>query len=297
MELVRFADSATKFVPLKMYGALDMKSFLIWNFSFRFLLFEAFKLALIWPKWINDFQKLQGHWKKYFYNFKTVSSSFINSSLFTEIFPMSFEKLSHYKKAFPSIKTYLQLLNDNRNLPNGFSSDYCLAKVFNDCRSNEVCRKIEDVEESSFGYPQTHKFELKISFYYPNTINFFIFRLLYHLLDHVTCKSHKIAEISRICSRIYHESVFISSKTSLVPELKDLFMEQIFLCSFAGFGEFLNNDWIEKILSWQKRSGCFSYDNVMCSSHMNGLAAASFALFARKLDEVYEIWISWTFII
>lgn len=184
----------------------------------------------------------------------------------------------------------MQLLNDNRNLPNGFHSDYCLAKIFNDCRSNDVCRKIEDVEESSFGYPQTHKFELKILPCHLNAINFCIFRLLYHQVLHVTCKSQNIAEISqKICSRIYHESVFISNKTSLLPELKDLFMEQIFLCAFAGFGEFVNNNWIEQILSWQKRSGCFSYDNVLCSSHMNGLAAASLALFGRKLDEINEI--------
>lgn len=68
------------------------------------------------------------------------------------------------------------------------------------------------------------------------------------------------------------------------PELKDLFMEQIFLCAFAGFVEFLDNEWIENVLSWQMESGCFSYNNVSCSSHMNGLGAASLALYGTIQD-------------
>lgn len=60
-------------------------------------------------------------------------------------------------------------------------------------------------------------------------------------------------------------------------------MEQIFLCAFSGFGEFMNNDWIARIVSWQTDTGCFSYDNITCSSHMNGVGAASLALFGVSL--------------
>lgn len=62
-------------------------------------------------------------------------------------------------------------------------------------------------------------------------------------------------------------------------------MEQIFLCSFVGFGEFLNNHWISEILEWQLKSGCFSFDQKECSSHMNGLAAASLMYFGRVLED------------
>lgn len=70
-----------------------------------------------------------------------------------------------------------------------------------------------------------------------------------------------------------------------IPEFKDLAMEQIFLCSFAGFGEFMNNAWIAKLASWQMKSGCFSFDGLTCSVHMNGLGIASLAFLGRALDE------------
>jgi hypothetical protein len=80
------------------------------------------------------------------------------------------------------------------------------------------------------------------------------------------------------------EVKFIEKYLKVVPELKDLFMEQIFICAFLGHGEFLQNYWIEEILSFQIKSGCFTYDNVNCSPHMNGLAAASLSLFGKFLQ-------------
>lgn len=88
---------------------------------------------------------------------------------------------------------------------------------------------------------------------------------------------------NKLCNRIYQESVLIITQTSQVPQLKDLFMEQIFLCAFAGFEEFFNHKWISQVLKWQMTSGCFSYDDINCSSHMNGLGAASLSLFGRVL--------------
>lgn len=61
-------------------------------------------------------------------------------------------------------------------------------------------------------------------------------------------------------------------------------MEQILLCTFAGFGEFLRNDWIREILGYQMRSGCFSYDKINCSNRMNGLGIALMA----NLANIYE---------
>lgn len=68
-----------------------------------------------------------------------------------------------------------------------------------------------------------------------------------------------------------------------IPEFKDLAMEQIFLCAFSGFGEFMNNAWIAQMISWQLKSGCFSYDSERCSRHMNGLGIASLAFLGRAL--------------
>lgn len=87
-----------------------------------------------------------------------------------------------------------------------------------------------------------------------------------------------------MCSEIFRESFFIFDKTSELSELKDLLMEQLFVCALSGFGDFFNNHWIAEMLTWQQTSGCFSYDNFNCSSHMNGLAAANLAIFGTTLD-------------
>lgn len=98
----------------------------------------------------------------------------------------------------------------------------------------------------------------------------------------VKCRNNNFpASAQNICTNIYEETEFIINEAKYIPELKDLIMEQIFLCSFLGFEEFLNKKWIAKILEWQMDSGCFSYDNVNCSSHMNGLGAANLAFFGK----------------
>lgn len=58
----------------------------------------------------------------------------------------------------PSTGIYLQLLNDDRNLPSGHFSDQCLSQITNECRISDVCFRIEDVDAVAFGYSQTHKF-------------------------------------------------------------------------------------------------------------------------------------------
>lgn len=110
------------------------------------------------------------------------------------------------------------------------------------------------------------------------------FRLLFHLLaSQIGCKNNDVLAVSqRICMSVYQEATFAIDNIESIPEIKDLFMEQVFLCSFVGFGEFWNDKWISKILQWQMDSGCFSYDNVTCSSHMNGLGAATLAFFGRR---------------
>jgi hypothetical protein len=108
-------------------------------------------------------------------------------------------------------------------------------------------------------------------------------------LNHEECNSIKFNKIAlKICSDIYRESTFIYPKLDIMNELNDLFLEQIFLCAFSGFNEFLQNKWISSILNMQMTSGCFSYDKIKCSPHMNGLGAASLAFFGKTLDKMYN---------
>lgn len=71
-----------------------------------------------------------------------------------------------------------------------------------------------------------------------------------------------------------------------------LFYFAVFLCSFCGFPEFLQEKWIQNILSWQSTEyGCYQFILDMiddpgkikrnaiqleneCSDHMSGLALA-----------------------
>ena len=111
------------------------------------------------------------------------------------------------------------------------------------------------------------------------------FRLLFHQMKSIFCKNDStlLQQSTAICSEIFLEAQLIIKYFHIIPELKDLFMEQVFLCSNMGFGEFLTSSWIKNIISWQMISGCFSYDGIYCSHHMNGLGSANLALFARVL--------------
>jgi Domain of unknown function (DUF4735) len=219
-------------------------------------------------------------------------SSVIDLKPFFHQFSLTYGNIKKSKKVFNSMDFYLKLVNDAQNMPNGFQSDHCLSEIFNDCKISKMCKKIESFDDFSFGYSQTHKYK---------TIrhqNFLIirfnlcFRLLFHLLNNIVCKQNDFPSFSRkICGKVFQETSFLMNNIEEVPEIRDLLMEQVFLCSLVGFGEFLNNNWITKILQWQMDSGCFSYDNVTCSNHMNGLGAANLALFGKKLlkNEKYSI--------
>ncbi|KAL3310916.1 hypothetical protein Ciccas_010511 [Cichlidogyrus casuarinus] len=56
---------------------------------------------------------------------------------------------------------------------------------------------------------------------------------------------------------IYNDAEKYASTGSVIPELHDLFMEQIGLCGEAGYTEMARSDWLSMILSWQDSSGCF----------------------------------------
>ena len=100
------------------------------------------------------------------------------------------------------------------------------------------------------------------------------------------------------CANIYADAKFnLLNNTN-----QDLFLEQLLLCSIAGYDEFLRFDWLNTILTWQHPDyACFGdasetvqfhhqtkrhllYDQEMnngCSSHKSGLAAGLLATYAR----------------
>lgn len=192
-------------------------------------------------------------------------ANIMNSTMIQQKFPLKYESLPKPAISFQSIEAYLILVNSNWNLPNGKQSDECLMEIFNGCKISNMCQTIEDPWTKSLGYSLTHK-------------------LLFHLMNHITCHADNFPAIkTKICANVFAETQYLVDKTLFIPELKDLLMEQMFLCTHVGYGEFLNNNWIRQIISWQLDSGCFSYDDKTCSSHMNGLGAALLALFGRIL--------------
>jgi len=74
----------------------------------------------------------------------------------------------------------------------------------------------------------------------------------------------------RICAKIYKEAQLIDVvKTPAV--FRDLFTEQIGLCGYMGYPNFLRQDWLDLVLSWQSKSdyGCFVRDREGMSKFMS----------------------------
>ena len=61
----------------------------------------------------------------------------------------------------------------------------------------------------------------------------------------------------RICASMYPQMVEIEKKMRDSQYERDLYMEQAMVCGSMGYYEFLSANRLEKILKWQKRSGCY----------------------------------------
>lgn len=81
----------------------------------------------------------------------------VESKTFSRQFPLIQGQIVKTKIKFNSVESYLRLVNDARNMPDGLQSDHCLSEIFNECEISKMCKKIENVEDNSFGYSQTHK--------------------------------------------------------------------------------------------------------------------------------------------
>ncbi|OON14044.1 hypothetical protein X801_10168 [Opisthorchis viverrini] len=66
--------------------------------------------------------------------------------------------------------------------------------------------------------------------------------------------------LERLCSRVAKEIKYIESM-NYPSELRDLFMEQVGICGYAGFLSVCQPKYLEQILSWQASNGCFHIFN------------------------------------
>ncbi|CAG9773837.1 unnamed protein product [Ceutorhynchus assimilis] len=61
-------------------------------------------------------------------------------------------------------------------------------------------------------------------------------------------------QVTEICTFIKYDATYY---TGSQDEKFDLFLEQILLCGYEGFTDFIRNDWLFRILKSQRDSGCF----------------------------------------
>ncbi|KAJ8959046.1 hypothetical protein NQ318_022301 [Aromia moschata] len=169
----------------------------------------------------------------------------------------------------------------------GIKSDVCLREILELSKSNRncyistICREMMlDENRIDSGYLLTH-------------------RLLYLLVTKLqNCKlPDNFVSIDiytkRYCSFIFKEAV---TSEMLGYPYHDIFLEQVVLCGLEGYAEFLDQRWLNEILSWQNPFGCYEsmQRNVTkrttftidfgCSDHTTGLAAAVLALHLRFID-------------
>ncbi|XP_055678366.1 UPF0764 protein C16orf89-like [Lutzomyia longipalpis] len=170
-----------------------------------------------------------------------------------------------------SEEVYENLLNIGS--PDEEQSDECLRKLSRGkCSVSRKCWKVMSPNEEAFGYHQTHKLLFYMVLSRQRGCNFNPFN------------TQKI--IRKLCTKILTEVLTIAHQ-GFPENFRDLAMEQIFLCSFEDFPDFLKPRWIAEISSWQDESGCFtlcesSRKCCSCSDHMTGVGAALLATFSSS---------------
>ncbi|XP_055546298.1 UPF0764 protein C16orf89 homolog [Wyeomyia smithii] len=177
--------------------------------------------------------------------------------------------------------------------PTELQSDQCLSELLVNYSENDFnstfapngrqlrlsseCAAAMSVQSKSYGYRLTHK----VLFYLVQE------RQHFYNVDESMIRDAN----DRLCGQILREARLIEA-ARFPGALRDLFMEQIFLCAFAGYEEFRTQNWLKEIVNWQNQAGCFKSFEVDlgmgtnqlqadCSTHMTGVGAAVLGLFAR----------------
>ncbi|KAK9703243.1 protein of unknown function (DUF4735) [Popillia japonica] len=95
------------------------------------------------------------------------------------------------------------------------------------------------------------------------------------------------------CSYIYWEASK-NKEFGFIPTLDDLLMEQVTLCGYEGYAEFLKDDFTSHILALQSENGCFKVypynsrsrreTNILehgCADHTTGLGVSALSIILR----------------
>ncbi|XP_026282046.1 UPF0764 protein C16orf89-like [Frankliniella occidentalis] len=159
------------------------------------------------------------------------------------------------------------------------------------CHVPEDCARIQTAG-SAVGYAATHRV------------------LYHHVARQLGCARPGSAigtleTTAHLCDGILREAEDIA-RANFPPLLRDLFAEQVALCGLQGFEAFARDAWLDRLLSWQRPSGCFGdvgeqleaakpflslpnsarlYDPLgsQCLSHLTGVATAAVAFNTRVL--------------
>ena len=60
------------------------------------------------------------------------------------------------------------------------------------------------------------------------------------------------------CSKIYKDVEIVSKNNKNINQFpKDMFIEQLLLCSMLGYDEFLESKWLKLVNRFQQLNGCF----------------------------------------
>nr|CAI5860567.1 unnamed protein product [Callosobruchus analis] len=180
----------------------------------------------------------------------------------------------HVKKIFDS------------DYADGSETDFCLQNIANltntviptRCFIDERCWKYFEYDENSVGYLLTHKLLI---------LQLAKARKCYLKEDIYKMKTDEL------CSLIFTE-VANADYYGYLDNMFDLYLEEIVLCGYEGYSEFLQNKWLYYILKSQRPSGCFPAflddslktrmkrnSNTLddgCVDHTTGLGAAVLAL-------------------
>lgn len=162
----------------------------------------------------------------------------------------------------------------------GGNSDYCISVLF---RKNYPCR-ISNYCYKMMTSPNFHQYSLTHQVFFwliAEKAGCFLYDSSF-LLNHFTQNS---------CSRIFQESKRFENNGFPVDG-RDLFMEQIAICSLRGFRKYFCKDsWLKEILNWQKSSGCWGLYILSkrdekglaggCLAHQTAVALAALSQFTR----------------
>ncbi|CAL8128936.1 unnamed protein product [Orchesella dallaii] len=130
----------------------------------------------------------------------------------------------------------------------GSIKEGCLSALIVNCEMPHVCEKTLGAETPESQYFLAHQLMYRI--------------LMNQMSDCFPKKNFINEEVNhQLCAKMYREAELVDKLN--YPEIhRHLFGEYVGFCGFMGYPNFLREDWLESLLSWQSRSeyGCFTYN-------------------------------------